>query len=159
MTEHQKDTAFLTRAIRFDDTEERRALEEKITQVQRDTRCVKRAIVLMAIAGALAVAGFAYGTFLLENFPYGKHQTIVRIIYLIGLTSLLSLGTFSFLLLFYRLKLDGLREDCRRLVTKLLECPPQRAGGREMTQDPPQGSSEGDASLQWARTPGIPSTN
>jgi hypothetical protein len=145
MSESQKNTAFLKRAIRFDGTEECRALEEKIIQVQLETRCVKRAMVLLALCVALVGARFAYGLILQENFPDGEHRTIVRIIYAVGLSSFLSLGAFSVLLLVYRLKLDRLREDCRRLVTKRLERHPQGADGRKVAQDtPPRGCSESD---------------
>lgn len=158
MTEHQKDTAFLRRAIRFDDTEDGCALEEKIIQVQQDTRCIKRAIVLMILTGALAAAVFAYGMILGNNFPYGEHRTIVRIISVLGLTSLISLGAFSVLLLAYRLKLDGLRDDCRRRVTILLErhAIHKEPGDARWLRTNQEASPESDESLQWARQSRIP---
>ena len=48
MSEHEKDLAFLRQCIFYDDTDERRKLEERIAQVKRDERCVQRAAWLMA---------------------------------------------------------------------------------------------------------------
>src|SRR5437867_4053590 len=60
MSEHQRDTAFLTRIISYDDTPERRDLAEKISRVQRDELCVRRAAWLMALFASLATAGVCY---------------------------------------------------------------------------------------------------
>ena len=37
MREHQRETAFLRKCIRYDDTDERHRLEDRITQLLRDT--------------------------------------------------------------------------------------------------------------------------
>jgi hypothetical protein len=112
----------------------------------------------MALPGALAAGGFAYGMILGNNFPYGEHRTILRIISVLGLTSLISLGAFSVLLLAYRLKLDRLREDCRRLVTKLLECPAihKEPVDARWLRTNPEAPPESDESLRWVRTSRIP---
>ena len=61
MSEHQKDTAFLTQVISYDDTDERRKLAEHIARLQRDERCVRSAVWLMLLVTALALAGIGYG--------------------------------------------------------------------------------------------------
>jgi hypothetical protein len=121
MSEHQRETAFLRHSIVFDDTDERRKLEERIAQVQRDERCVQRAAWLMVLFASLGAAGLAYGALLQENFPYGTSWLVIKLLCELGLASLIPLVALVGLLMVYRRKLNCLREECRRLVTKLLE--------------------------------------
>src|ERR1035438_9956551 len=121
MSEHQKHTEFLRHCLRYGESTEHQKLEEGITQVQRDARCVRRAVWLMAILTALFVAGLGYGTVLVANFPYNAPRFIVNLIYALGLGSLISLLAFAGLGLVYRLKLDRRREECRQRVARLLE--------------------------------------
>jgi type VI protein secretion system component VasF len=121
MSEHQKHTEFLRQCIRYDESATRQELEEGITRVQRDARCVKRAVWLMAILTALVVAGLGYGTVLVANFPYNAPQAIVNLIYALGLGALISLVVFAGLGMGYRWKLDQRREECRQKIAKLLE--------------------------------------
>ena len=120
MSEHQKHTEFLRHCLRYGESTEHQELEEGITQVQRDARCVRRAVWLMAILAALILAGLGYGTVLVDNFPHNAPQFIVNLFYALGLGSLISLLAFAGLGLVYRWKLDQRREECRQLVTKLL---------------------------------------
>ena len=121
MSEHQKHTEFLRHCLRYGESTEHQKLEEGITQVQRDARCVRRAVWLMAILTALFVAGLGYGTVLVANFPYNAPRFIVNLIYALGLGSLISLLAFVGLGMVYRRKLDHRREECRQRVARLLE--------------------------------------
>jgi len=121
MSEHQKHTEFLRHCLRYGESTEHQALEEKITQIQRDERCVQRAVWLMAILTALVVAGLGYPVILVENFPYSAPQFIVNIICALGVASLICLLVFVGLGMAYRKKLDQQREECRQLVARLLE--------------------------------------
>jgi hypothetical protein len=121
MSEHQKHTEFLRHCLRYGESTEHQELEEGITQVQRDARCVRRAVWLMAILTALVLAGLGYGTVLVANFPYNAPQFIVNLIYALGLGSLISLLAFAGLGMVYRWKLDQRREECRQRVARLLE--------------------------------------
>jgi hypothetical protein len=121
MSEHQKHTEFLRHCLRYGESTEHQKLEEGITQAQRDARCVRRAVWLMAILTALVLAGLGYGTVLVANFPYNAPHFIVNLIYALGLGSLVSLLAFAGLGLVYRLKLDQRREECRQHVARLLE--------------------------------------
>ena len=105
----------------MDDTDERRKLEKSIAQVQRDRRCVQRAASLMALFTALSAAGLGYGAVLQENFPYGESWSVIKLISEFGLASIISLVALVGLLTAYRKKSNRLREECRRLVTKLKE--------------------------------------
>lgn len=123
--EHQKETAFLRHCIRYDESPGRRALDDRIIQIQRDESSVRRAIWLMVLLAAVAVAGLGYSAIFLEDYPQRTAQFvtrfIVRVFFALGLGALISLVAFVGLRLVYRLKLDQRREECRQLVTKLLE--------------------------------------
>ena len=121
MSEHQKHTEFLRQCIRYDESAKRQELAEGISRIQYDMRCVQRAAWLMAILTALAVAGLVYPAILVENFPYNVPQFVVNLIFAVGLASLFCFLVFMGLGMVYRMKLDQRREECRQLVTNLLE--------------------------------------
>ena len=125
MSAHEKDLAFLRQCILYDDSAERRKLEESITQLQRNGRCVRRAVGLMALLIALALAGVCYAAIFLAPTPQNITQLIapvvVRIFCALGGGSLICILAFGGLGLVYRKELEQRREECRRLATKLLE--------------------------------------
>jgi hypothetical protein len=121
MNEHQRHTEFLREIIRYDDTEERHKLEGRIVEVQRDERCVKRAARLMALFVALSAAGVGYGAVLQDNFPYGKFGFLVRFICELGLAAVICLAVFAVLLAVYRVRLNRLRDEFRKVVNRILE--------------------------------------
>ena len=121
MSEHQKHTEFLRQCLLYDDSSERHLLDKGITQILRDARCVGRAVWLMAMLTALAAAGLFYEAVLVDNFPDNKPQLILNIICALGLGALICLVVFAGLGMIYRRKLNRRREECRQLVTKLLE--------------------------------------
>ena len=123
--EHQRETAFLRQCILYDESPERGVLESKISQLQRDEGCVRRAGWLMTWLTGLAVAGLGYSAVFLEDFPqrmsvFGT-RLIVKSCCALGFGSLICLLVFAVLGMVYRKKLDRRREECRRLVTRLLE--------------------------------------
>ena len=120
MSEHQKHTEFLRHCLHYGESAEHQALDKIITQIQRDERCVRRAVWLMAILTALAVAGLGYPAILVENFPYTAPRFVVNLVCALGAASLICLLVFVGLGMAYRWKLDQRREECRLLVTKLL---------------------------------------
>ena len=120
MSEHQKHTEFLKHCLLYDEGLERHRVAEKLNRIQRDLRCVRRAMWLMALLTTLAVAGLGYGEIFVDNFPYNAPPLVLDLIYAVGLGSAISLLAFAVLRLFYHQKLDQHREECRQLVTKLL---------------------------------------
>jgi hypothetical protein len=121
MNEHQRETAFLRQIITFDDTDERHKLERKIAEVQREERCIKRLAWLMALLGGMGLAGLAYGTLFEESFSYANSRLYFKSVYTLGLASLISLAMLACFLIACRQKLNAIREECRRLVKRLLE--------------------------------------
>jgi formate hydrogenlyase subunit 3/multisubunit Na+/H+ antiporter MnhD subunit len=145
MNDHQKETAFLRQCIRYDDTEERHRLEERITQLQRDERCVRRAVWLMALLAALAMAGLGYAAVFMAEYPLNVSQLttrfLIKALCALGAGSLICLCVFLGLGVALRKELDQRREDCRRLALKVLE---SRLGHpREI---PPTGLANGQIS-------------
>jgi hypothetical protein len=124
-SEHEKETAFLRRCIRYETSTAGRKLDERICQVQRDERCLRRASWLMALLAGLAMAGLGYGAVLLDDFP-GRISvftslSVIKIFCAVGIGALICLLAFTGAGLFHRRELSQRREECRRLVTKLLE--------------------------------------
>ena len=120
MSEHQKHTEFLRHCLRYGESTEHQALEKEINRIQRDRRCVQRAVWLMAILTAFAVASLGYPVILVENFPNNVPQFTLNLVCALGVASLICLLAFVGLGMAYRRKLDQRREECRQLVTKLL---------------------------------------
>jgi hypothetical protein len=121
MSEHQKETAFLRHCLRYGGGAEHQAMDEVIVQIQKDERCVRHAVWLMALTAGLTAVGLGYGTVLIENFPQDASQLIAKIIFALGLASMTSLVVFIGLGVVYRQKLDRRREECRRMISALLE--------------------------------------
>lgn len=121
MSDHQRHTKFLRECIRYDESARRQELMEEIVLIQRDARCVIRAVWLMAILAALAVFGFGYGMILVSNFPNNIPQFILNVFSVLAVSWLVCTLTFACLGMVYRLKLDRRREECRQIVTRLLE--------------------------------------
>ena len=126
MSEHQKQTAFLRQCLLYDDTGERHELEESITQLQRNERCVRRAVWVMALLVALACAGLCYYAIsLAEHSPdvsgFMTQYFTTKFLCALALGSLVCMVAFTGLGMVYRKELDKRREHCRRLAAKLLE--------------------------------------
>lgn len=121
MSEHQKHTEFLRQCILYDESVRRHELAEGISRIQRDLRCVERMVRLMAILILLIVAWLGCGMILVDNFSDYMPQFIVNIICGVGLGSLISILALVGLGMVYRRQLNQRREECRQLVTKLLE--------------------------------------
>jgi len=124
MSEQQRETAFLTRLISYDDSDERHNLAGRIERLQNDERCVKRAAWLMVLFAALATAGIAYAAvFLLhpDNLMQFLDQPMIKVLSAVALSSVLCLLAFNALAVLYRMELARHREQCRCLAMKILE--------------------------------------
>ncbi|SRR5258705_9709985 len=124
MNEQQRDTAFLTRMISYDESPERRQLAQRISRAQSDERCVRRAAWLMVLFAGLATAGLCYAAvFLLEplNIPQFLDQLLIKVLSALALGSFISLAGFMALGNRYRDELARYREECRCLTMKVME--------------------------------------
>jgi hypothetical protein len=117
----QTETGLPGSIIVCDETDERRKLEGRIWQAQRDERCVRRAAMLMALVASLDGVALAFGALYADNLGYGESGFVFKLICELGLASLICLGAFVAFWFIYRRKVHRLREECRWLVTKLLE--------------------------------------
>jgi len=104
---------------------------------------VKRVASITALIPLLAIAGFAYGTLLQENFPYNGSELVFTVVAVLGLASLICLAAFAGLLTIYRKKLNRLRHDGRQLVTSLLESRLGKPHIAPLASRPPTGPAAG----------------
>ena len=99
-------------------------MDDRITQIQRDERCARRAMWLMALLAALALAGLCYAAIFSDDYPERTSQFVMRFVVqtfgALGLASMICMVAFLGLRMIYRMKLDQRREECRQLVKKLL---------------------------------------
>lgn len=124
-SEHEKETAFLRQCIRYDASTAGKQLDERIRQVQRDERCLRRGLRLITLAAVLATAGIAYGAILLDDFPTRlsvfTSLFVIKLFCAVGIGSLICMVAFTGVGVLYRRELNQRRDECRRRVTKLLE--------------------------------------
>ena len=124
-SEHRRETEFLRRCILYDDTAERQELEEKLVQAERNEHCVQRAVWLMALFTALAMAGLCYSVIFQVDYPqnmsYLSSPIMSKVFCALGLGSLISLMAFLGLGAVYRKEMDQRRDEWRQLATKVLE--------------------------------------
>ena len=121
-SEHETEMAFLRRILHYGDSDECRKLEESILQARRNTLCVQRMGAVAALFPLLALAGVAYGAVFHDDFlPFNVPEPFLRVLCVLGLSSLICLVGSVGLLTVYLKKLRQLRSEARQLVIRLLE--------------------------------------
>jgi uncharacterized membrane protein len=159
MSDHQKQTDFLTQCLLYDDTAKSHKLADRIAQVQQDERRVQRGLRLMGLLAALAIVGLCYSAIFLAYYPQNllgfTTNFITQVFCVLGLVSTICLLVFSYLGVVYRKELDQRREECRQLVTKVMEF---RMGKPVITplQDSRVGDENGGAVQAAAMVNGSP---
>ena len=121
LSDHQREMSFLRHMMLYSETEERHELEAKLTGAEINERSARRAVWLMAVLTGLALAGLGFAAIMLVDFPQNTSQLIIRIFCALGLASLVSLIAFVGYWIISHATLDDRREDCRRLVTRIVE--------------------------------------
>lgn len=124
--EHQRETAFLRRCISYEESHEGRQLDQRIAQIQRDERSLRRAVWVTILLTTLVGLGFAYMVFLIADLPNHISQFaaefISKTVCALGIGSLVSLLAFGWLGIRNRRDLNLRRQECRQLVLALMEC-------------------------------------
>jgi uncharacterized membrane protein len=96
-------------------TPERSQLEERITQVQRNEHCLRRAVGLMGLLTVVAAAGLCYCALFCTHFPQNMLQFmmhfLIKVFCALGLASLICLPVFVGFWGVYRQELNRRRED------------------------------------------------
>jgi len=125
MSEHERETEFVTRIIGYANTSERQTLEERMGKTRSDERCVRRAAYLMVLLAGLAISGLVYTAIFAADVPLDITQLFPRLaikaLSAVALSSLACALAFLALGLLYRREFNRHREECRRLSIKLLE--------------------------------------
>jgi hypothetical protein len=118
-------SAFVPECLPNDGAIERSRIEERLTEVQREARCVRRAVWLMVVLTGLAAAGVLYSTVFLPFWPQTMTQFFmqwsVKAHCILGLAALMCSVVFSGLDLRYRKELSWHREEYRQLATQPIE--------------------------------------
>jgi len=88
---------------------DREKLQEKLTEIQREARCIRRAVWIMVFLTSLAFVGLCYSTIFIPRWPQTITQFMmqwtVKAHCVLGLASLSCAIAFSGLDLLYRRKL------------------------------------------------------
>ncbi len=119
--QRQKEMSFLRHLMLYDNSDEGRKMDEQIRRTEGNERCVRRAMFVMAILAGLALTGLGYSVVLLDDFFQNRFQLAIRLFCALGLASGLSLTAFLVIWFTSRAELDEQREQCRRLVTRIVE--------------------------------------
>ena len=134
MSENERETDFLRHCLLYDESAEHHQLQERITQVQCDERCVRRAVWWLVVSTLLATSGVCYSTVFLAEHPQNLSQIttqlITRAFCVVALGSLICMLAFCVMVAIYRKELGQGREECRRLAVKLLESRLGKPGAR-----------------------------
>jgi hypothetical protein len=125
MSEHERQTNFVSQIIAYDETSERQILEDRMSRTRSDEGCVRRAACLMLLFAGLAIAGLIYAIVFAADFPLDLTQLLthltIKALAVVALGSLFCAVAFIALGLLYRREFNRHREECRRLGMKLLE--------------------------------------
>lgn len=124
MRGHQKETVVLRQCILQYGTQEAHLLEVRLTQTQRDQRCVQSATRLMALLTGFAFVGLGYCAIFSATFPENlvllMRDPLIEVFCVIGSGAFISTLVFSTLCVLYRRRLDQRHEECRRLIARVL---------------------------------------
>lgn len=116
MSERQKQSEFLKALILEADTQEHRRLQEKITEAERDERCVNRAMRIVAVVAVLAVCGIGYLAVLLPDFFEDSSHILIRSCCALALGSLICFFVFFGLWIWHRALVNRALEEGRRCI-------------------------------------------
>lgn len=121
MTEYRRQAEFLKSLLMYEDSAEHQILCERLAVAERNERCLLCACRLVTVVALLGMAGIGYSAVLLPQFFDNSTHVVVQFFSALGLGSLMCLGVFVGLWLFYRRAMNRVHEECRRRVEMMLE--------------------------------------
>ena len=119
MSEREKQKRFLQELIRTDTSDTCRELQARIRKAERDERCVRTAVFLMAVLALLSGAGLAYSAVLLPEFFQSSTPLVVKIFAALALACGICLLGFSGFWWWYRKICNRLYNECRNWIMSL----------------------------------------
>jgi hypothetical protein len=157
MTAHKKAGTFLKALLLHLDREERHRLYDNLAKVEREGKCIRRAVFLMVVLLLLSVAGLGYCALLLPEVFRTPTHVLMRTLSVLGLGSLISQIVFLGYLLWHRTAVTRLHEECRRLVLALaqsqLKTPVAPNSAVQVQTQPPLNNDESPPPLPEAQHP------
>lgn len=116
MSEHQKQTEFFKAMVQGDDTVEHRQLKDNILTAEKNERCVRRAIIKIAMLMALSFIGALYTLVMMPEVIFEANHSLRKVFQILALGSIMSLATYIGFWLYYRALLFQVHSDCRRFI-------------------------------------------
>lgn len=115
MSDYNEETTFLRRILLYDPGSKSKRVDELIDQVHRDRARVRKATEFAAVIVLLVAV--------LSQAEFFQSEPNVRLwpLSVLGITAVICLVTFLGVLVFYRVKLNRLRNECRGLIRNLVE--------------------------------------
>lgn len=126
MSEYTKQAAFLKSLMSYDDNPDSRVLIERLSSAERNERCLLYACRLVAVVGLFGAAGLGYSAVLLPQFFDNATHVVIQFFCALGLGSLMCLTVFVGLWFWYRSTVNRIHEECRRVISSMLESRLQR---------------------------------
>ena len=121
MSEHQKQASFLKTLLTYnEDTEEHRALQERLAMAAREEKCLQRACKLVGFMALFSLAGLGYCFVLLPGFLNLSRHTLVMCFAALALGCAIALAIFGGLWLWNRSVSHHLHGECRKLITSFV---------------------------------------
>jgi preprotein translocase subunit SecG len=136
--DHHTEHGFLKRLIVHDASEASRQLQNGLVQAERDERCLRRAMILMAGLFVLSLTGLGYCAILLPDIFRNPGHLVMRGLGYLGLGSLISQGVFLGYLLWHRIAVSRLRRECRRRVLARAQSQLKPSAAPDLTGDEAQ---------------------
>jgi hypothetical protein len=121
MTEYRRQVAFLKTLLSYSDDEEHRDLQERMAQTEKNEHCLLCACRLVGMIGAFGLMGLGYSAVLLPEFFHHSPHLLVQFFSALGLGSVMCLLVFVGLWFYYRSAVNRIHDECRRIVTRMLE--------------------------------------
>ena len=130
MRDYNLETAFLKRMLSYHQSPRGQQVEKSIARAEREYGCALRAVCAVGVV-AVVSAVLSQAEFLQSAPPIR-----LGIVCVIGLAAIICLLAFLTVMAFYRLRLNSLREDSRRIILGLAAARANHPGGSSSPQMP-----------------------